>query len=84
MVDQRDTSQTTEGPEADNFWGGLWWVPFKDDGFPRLRSASPSECAEEIKRLRTIIQAAREELEEGGGGECEAYLILKHALDNQP
>lgn len=37
------------------------------------------DAADELERLQVVIRSAREELEHGGGGETEAYLILKHS-----
>ena len=41
--------------DEDEFFGGIWWVPAKKGG---LRNAKPSECAAEIRRLRTDLAAA--------------------------
>jgi hypothetical protein len=40
--------------EADEFWAGVWWVSMPSG---RLRTAKPSECAQEIMRLRERVAA---------------------------
>ncbi len=50
---------------VDEFWGGIWWVK-ACDAFG-LRSATPGECAAEIKRLRSVIEAAEAEARRGNG-----------------
>ncbi len=46
--------ETTPAPDPeDEFYGGIWWVRVAPDC--GLRSASPGECAAEIKRLRAAL-----------------------------
>jgi hypothetical protein len=55
-------SETTRPADPeDEFYGGVYWVKGHDElGLgPGLRTATPGECASEIRRLRKIEAAAR-------------------------
>ena len=56
----------TEQADADEFYAGVWWVP---DGSPlgSLRSATLSECAAEIIRLREALVLAQPEIARNAG-----------------
>lgn len=70
-----DLNQTTKRPDpADEFWGNMWWV-VGEDGFG-LRTATPDECAAEIKRLHEVINATFEAVVDTPD---DAYRILKHS-----
>ena len=58
----------------DMFYRGLYWV--WDVPGTRLRVATPGEAAAEIKRLREVITAAFDEIDDSPE---EARMILKHS-----
>ena len=52
----------TEQADADEFYAGVWWVPDGSSPLGSLRSATLSECAAEIIRLREALVLAQSEI----------------------
>lgn len=60
MSGECESNRTMRCDDADEFYGNIWWVQ-AHDAFG-MRSASPGECAAEIKRLRSALDKAEHEI----------------------